>query len=274
MIALALPAQTTTEEGFVPPSVEDAHHPDILPWGDPYGVWFDPGFGKQMLMIILSVILIGTFFYIASRKGQLVPGKMQFLGEAAYGFVRNSIGKDIIGGRDFMKYVPWLFTAFFFILVNNIFGAVPVLQLPSFSHPASAYAIAAIFYILWIAVGLKKHGLRYLKLSVVPSGVPWYIMPLVVPIEIISNFLVRPVTHSLRLFATMLAGHLIVMLAGSAIEFMTLSGNILLQGTGVLVLGGAVAMYMLEALIMVLQAYVFTLLAAIYIEGALHADAH
>jgi len=99
-------------------------------------------------------------------------------------------------------------------------------------------------------------------------------MPLVVPIEIISNFLVRPVTHSLRLFATMLAGHLIVMLAGSAIEFMTLSGNVLLQGTGLLVLGGAVAMYMLEALIMVLQAYVFTLLAAIYIEGALHADAH
>lgn len=274
MIALALPAQTTTEEGFVAPTIEDGHHPDILPWGDPYGVWFDPGFGKQMLMIILSVVLIGAFFYVASRKGQLVPGKMQFLGESAYGFVRNSIGKDIIGGRDYLKYVPWLFTAFFFILVNNIFGAVPVLQLPSFSHPGSAYAIAAIFYVLWIVVGLKKHGFRYLKLAVVPSGVPWPILFIVVPIEIISNFLVRPVTHSLRLFATMLAGHLIVMLAGSAIEFMALSGNVLLQGTGVLVLGGAVAMYMLEALIMVLQAYVFTLLAAIYIEGALHADAH
>lgn len=274
MIALALPAQTATEEGFVPPSIEEAHPPNILPWELPYGVWFAPGFGKQMLLVILSVVLIGTFFYLASRRGQLVPGKLQFVGEAAYGFVRNSIGKDIIGGRDFLKYVPWLFTAFFFILVNNIFGAVPLLQIPSFSHPGSAYAIAAIFYILWISVGVKKHGLNYFKLAVVPSGVPWYIMPLVVPIEIISNFLVRPVTHSLRLFATMLAGHLIVMLAGSAIEFMALSGNVLLQGTGILVLGGAIAMYMLEALIMILQAYVFTLLAAIYIEGALHADAH
>jgi F-type H+-transporting ATPase subunit a len=273
LIALALPAETT-EEGFVAPGIEDAHPSDILPWGGEYGVWFDPGFGKQMALVILSVILIGTFFYLAARKGQLVPGRLQFAGEMGYGFVRNSIGKDVIGGRDFLKYVPWLFTAFFFILVNNIFGAVPFLQLPSFSHPGSAYAIAAIFYVLWVAIGLRKHGLRYFKLATVPSGVPWYILPIVVPIEIISNFLVRPVTHSLRLFATMLAGHLIVMLAGSAIEFMVFSGNILLQGTSVLVLAGSVAMYMLEALIMVLQAYVFTLLAAIYIEGALHADAH
>jgi hypothetical protein len=133
------------------------------------------------------------------------------------------------------------------VLVNNIFGAIPFLQLPSFSHPGSAYAIAAIFYILWVGIGLKKHGLRYFKLAVVPSGVPWYILPIVVPIEIISNFIVRPVTHSLRLFATMLAGHLIVTLAGSAIEYMVSTGNILLQGTSVLVLVGAVAMYMLES---------------------------
>ncbi len=273
MIALALPA-ATPDEGFVAPTISDTHYPDIFPFGGEYGIWFEGGFGKQMLMIILSVVLIASFFLVASRKGQLVPGKFQFAGEMAYGFVRNSIGKDIIGGKNFLKYVPWLFTAFFLILVNNLFGAVPGLQLPSFSHPGSAYAIAAMFYILWVGIGLQKHGLKYFKLAVVPSGVPWYIMPLVVPIEIISNFLVRPVTHSLRLFATMLAGHLIVMLAGSAIEFMVMSENFLLQGTSLLVLVGALAMYMLEALIMVLQAYVFTLLAAIYIEGALNADAH
>jgi F-type H+-transporting ATPase subunit a len=273
LIALALPA-ATTEEGFVAPTIEDTHYRDILPWGGEYGVMLDPGFGKQMLLTILSVVLIATFFLVASRRHQLVPGKLQFLGESAYGFVRNSIGKDIIGGREFLKYVPWLFTAFFFVLVNNIFGAIPFLQLPTFSHPGSAYGIAAIFFVLWVGIGLKRHGIRYLKLAVVPSGVPWYILLIVVPIEIISNFIVRPVTHSLRLFATMLAGHLIVTLAGSAIEYMVSTGNILLQGTSVLVLVGSVAMYMLEALIMILQAYVFTLLAAIYIEGALHADAH
>ncbi|TYC99641.1 F0F1 ATP synthase subunit A [Arthrobacter echini] len=273
MIALALPA-TTTEEGFIAPTIEDTHYPNIFPWGGEYGVLLEPGFGKQMLLMILSVVLIATFFLIASRRNQLVPGKLQFLGESAYGFVRNSIGKDIIGGRDFLKYVPWLFTVFFFVLVNNIFGAIPLLQVPTFSHPGSAYAIAAIFFVLWVGIGLKKHGLRYLKLAVVPAGVPWPILIIVVPIEIISNFIVRPVTHSLRLFATMLAGHLIVTLAGSAIAYMVGTGSILLQGTSVLVLIGFVAMYMLEALIMVLQAYVFTLLAAIYIEGALHADAH
>ncbi|KIA72436.1 F0F1 ATP synthase subunit A [Arthrobacter sp. MWB30] len=244
------------------------HLPAILPWGAA------EGFSKQMLLVILSVVIIATFFVIAARKQQLVPGKLQFAGEMAYGFVRNSIAKDIIGGKDFMKYVPLLFSLFFFILVNNIYGAIPYIQLPTFSHVGGTYVMAAIVYITWIAIGIKKNGLRYFKLATVPSGVPAYILPLIIPIEIISNFLVRPVTHSLRLFATMLAGHLIVMIAGAGIEFLISQENILLQGTSVLILVGAIAMYMLEALIMVLQAYVFTLLTAIYIEGALHADSH
>lgn len=266
MIALALPAQDGG--GFTPPGIEDLHLPAILPWGAA------DGFSKQMLLVILSAVLLAAFFVAAARRGAMVPGKLQFVGEMAYGFVRNSIGKDIIGGRDFMKYVPLLFSLFFFILVNNIYGAIPLLQLPTFSHVGGAYVLAAIVYLTWIGIGVKKHGLRYFKLATVPSGVPWYILPIVVPIEIISNFLVRPVTHSLRLFATMLAGHLIVMLAGSGIEFLVTQENVLLKGASLLVLAGAIAMYMLEALIMVLQAYVFTLLTAIYIEGALHADAH
>ena len=266
MIALALPAKDSGE--FAPPGINEMHLPAILPWGAA------EGFSKQMLLVILSVVIIATFFVIAARKRQLVPGKLQFAGEMAYGFVRNSIAKDIIGGRDFMKYVPLLFSLFFFILVNNIYGAIPYIQLPTFSHVGGTYVMAAIVYITWIAIGIKKNGLRYFKLATVPSGVPAYILPLIIPIEIISNFLVRPVTHSLRLFATMLAGHLIVMIAGAGIEFLISQENILLQGTSVLILVGAIAMYMLEALIMVLQAYVFTLLTAIYIEGALHADSH
>ncbi|MGO4237473.1 F0F1 ATP synthase subunit A [Pseudarthrobacter sp. YAF2] len=266
MIALALPAQDSGE--FTPPGINEMHLPAILPWGAA------EGFSKQMLLVLLSVVFIAVFFVLAARKQQLVPGKLQFAGEAAYGFVRNGIAKDIIGGRDFMKYVPLLFSLFFFILVNNIYGAIPVFQLPTFSHVGGAYVLAGLVYITWISIGVKKNGLRYFKLATVPSGVPWYILPIVIPIEIISNFAVRPVTHSLRLFATMLAGHLIVMIAGSGIEYLIMQENFLLKGTSVLVLAGAIAMYMLEALIMVLQAYVFTLLTAIYIEGALHADAH
>lgn len=266
MIALALPAQDSGT--FTPPGIEELHLPAILPWGAA------DGFSKQMLLVILSVVIIATFFLLAARKQQLVPGKLQFAGEAAYSFVRNGIAKDIIGGRDFMKYVPLLFTLFFFILVNNIYGAIPFFQLPTMSHVGGAYFLAALVYVTWIGVGLKKFGPRFIKLTVVPAGVPWYILPIVVPIEIISNFIVRPMTHSLRLFATMLAGHLVVALAGSGIAFLIAQESVVLKGTSLLVLVGATAMYMLEALIMVLQAYVFTLLTAIYIQGALHADAH
>ncbi|MDJ0357206.1 MAG: F0F1 ATP synthase subunit A [Actinomycetota bacterium] len=264
MIALTLPAQ---EGGsFNPPGV-NSHLAPLFTIGD-----FE--FTKQMLLVLLSVALISWFFVAAARQGKLVPGKLQFAGEVGYNFVRNSVAKDVIGGKDFMKYVPLLFSLFFFILINNIYGAIPLIQLPSFSHVGGAYFLAALVYVIWIGVGIKANGLRYLKLAVVPSGVPWYILPLVVPIEIISNFLVRPMTHSLRLFATMLAGHLIVLIAGSGIEFLIMQESVLMKGASVLVLAGSIAMYMLEALIMVLQAYVFVLLTAIYIEGAVHADTH
>ena len=93
-----------------------------------------------------------------------------------------------------MKFVPLLFALFFFILVNNIYGAIPLFQLPTMSHVGGAYFLAALVYVTWIGVGLKKFGPRFLKLTVVPAGVPWYILPIVVPIEIISNFPVEQIT--------------------------------------------------------------------------------
>lgn len=264
-------ASSTNEGGFTPPTIDDTHLPDIIPWMAEYGT----GFGKQMLMIILSVIIIAAFFMIAMRKPSLVPGKAQWMAESGYGFVRNSIGRDIIGEKEFRSWVPLLFGIFFFVLLNNIFGAIPFLQLPSFSHAGAAYAMALIVYIIWIGVGVRRNGLRYFKLAVVPSGVPGWILPLLVPLEIISNFIVRPLTHSLRLMATMLSGHMIVMLAGSGAQFLIMeTGNLALQGTGILVIIGFIAMYFLELLIMFLQAFVFTLLTAIYIQGALVANDH
>ncbi len=212
--------------------LNELHLPAILPWGAA------EGFSKQMLLVILSVVIIATFFVIAARKQQLVPGKLQFAGEAAYGFVRNGIAKDIIGGKDFIKYVPLLFSLFFFILVNNIYGAIPVLPAPQLL--ARRRRLCAGRHRLR---HLDRHRCQEERPEVLqaghrPAGVPWYILPIVIPIEIISNFLVRPVTHSLRLFATMLAGHLIVMIAGSGIEFLVMQENVLLKGASVLVLAG------------------------------------
>lgn len=269
--ALSSLALRAEEGGFQPPTISETHLPDIFPWMADWGT----GFGKQMLMIVLSVLVITWFFTWAIRRQALVPSRVQFLGEAGYGFVRNTLGLNIIGEKNFKPWVPFLFTVFFFVLVNNIFGAIPLLQLPSFSHAGAAYALAAIVWIAWVGLGLKKHGLKYVKLVTVPSGVPKWLLPLLVPIEFLSNFIIRPLTHSLRLMAVMLAGHIIVMLAGSGAEFLlTQQEGLGYSSLGVLVLLGSIPLYFLELLMMVLQAFVFTLLTAIYIQGAMDADAH
>lgn len=269
MIPLALPAATNESEGFVAPTIDDLHLPEILPWGAHYG----EGFGKQMLLVLLSIALISWFLVAASRRRQMVPGKFQFLGEYSYNFVRNSVGKDLIGEKDFKPFVPVLVSLFFFILVNNLFGSIPFLQLPTTSHVGTAYALAGFVYIMWIALGIRTHGLGYFKVAVVPSGVPKaFIVPVVI-IEIVSTFLVRPLTHSLRLFATMLAGHMIIALAASGSAFLLTQTSGAMPVLGVLTMAGGVGMYLFEIFIQVLQAYVFVLLTAVYIQGSI-SEAH
>ncbi len=127
---------------------------------------------KPMVQLFLAAILVFGFFYLASRKRALVPGKLQFAGEGAYGFVRNSVARDIIGSHDFQKFVPYLVTVFFFILVNNLFASIPFIQFPTFSRAGMAYALAGLSWLVYNGVGVARHGLLgYLKLQSVPSGV-------------------------------------------------------------------------------------------------------
>lgn len=261
----------TNEGGFQPPTISETHLPEIFPWMAEWGT----GFGKNMLMVILSVIVISWFFMWAIRKQSLVPSRTQFAAEAGYGFVRHTLGRDILGEKHFRKWIPLLFAVFFFVLVNNIFGAIPGLQLPTFSHAGPAYALAAIIWITWIVLGFRTHGPKFMKLMTVPSGVPKWLLPLLVVLEFLSNFIIRPLTHSLRLMAVMLAGHIIVMLAGSGVEFLVAQqGGLDGYGLGALILVGSIPLYFLELVMMVLQAFVFALLTAIYIQGSIEADAH
>jgi F-type H+-transporting ATPase subunit a len=229
---------------------------------------------KPMVQLLLGALIVFAFFYAAARRATLVPGRMQFAGESAYGMVRNSIGRDIIGSHDFIKFVPYLVTVFFFILINNAFASIPFIQFPTFSRASMAYALAALSWVIYNAVGIKKHGfLGYLKLQSVPSGVSPAMYPLLVPLEFFSNILVRPATLALRLFANMFAGHLLLILFALGGEYL------LLHGAGAVKLVGPVAWLLfiavafLELLVQFLQAYVFTLLNAMYISGAL-ADEH
>jgi F-type H+-transporting ATPase subunit a len=228
---------------------------------------------KPMVQLLLGALIVFVFFYAAARRATLVPGRLQFAGEAAYGMVRNSIGRDIIGSKDFTRFVPYLVTIFFFLLINNAFASIPAIQFPTFSRASMAYALAGLSWVIYNGVGIHKHGLvGYLKLQSVPSGVSPAMYPLLVPLEFFSNILVRPATLALRLFANMFAGHLLLILFSTGGLFLLEYGGIgYVAGPLAWVL--AIAISFLELLVQFLQAYVFTLLNAMYISGAL-ADEH
>jgi F-type H+-transporting ATPase subunit a len=254
---------TAPSPGFDAPGVEDFNLPPI--------------FGevtKPVLQLVLAAILVWAFFTITARRPQLVPSKTQFLGESFHGIVRNSIARDNIG-PEFLKYVPYLTTLFAFILVNNLFGIIPFIQFPTFSHPGMPYALAIMSWLIYNVVGIRRHGfIGYMRVSTWPPGVPWWVRIILTPIEFLSNILLRPVTLSLRLFGNMFAGHLLLLVFILGGEYMLLhSESILLGVLSPFAFGMGIVFTFFEAFIQVVQAYVFTILTASYI-GTVLADDH
>ncbi len=226
------------------------------------------GFTKPIVLAALSVVVIVGFFLYAMRKPALVPGKLQFLAETGYGLVRNSIARDSIG-PEFRKYVPYLVSIFFFILVNNIFGLFPLTVFPTMSRVAFPMALAIVTWVLFLSIGISRRGfVGYFKSMLFPPGVPKFLYILVTPIELVSTLFVRPLSLSVRLFANMLAGHLLL------ISFAVLSTALFTSTYIGAVVPGAllVALTGFEILVSVLQAYIFTILTAVYIGGAMHPE--
>ena len=255
--------RTAEGEGFVAPGPSSFDLPPVFSLG---GV----DVTKPMLLLVVAAVLVLWFFYAASRQRAMVPGKLQVAGESMYASVRNGLGRDIIGSRDFMPFVPYLVTLFFFLLVNNWFGSIPFLQFPTFSRASMAYALAGLSWVIYNYVGIRRHGfVGYLKLQTVPGGVTGPILVLIVPLEFFSNLLVRPVTLALRLFANMFAGHILALLFATGGEYLLIHGAVLIKPVGILAWVLAIAIAFLELLVQFLQAYVFTLLNAMYISGAL-----
>ncbi|WP_426245189.1 F0F1 ATP synthase subunit A [Nocardioides sp. LHG3406-4] len=232
------------------------------------------GVTKPMLQLVLAAAIVFVFFYVASRRRAMVPGRLQFVGEEAYSFVRNSMGRDIIGSQDFMRFVPYLFALFFFILLNNVFATIPFIQFPTLSRSGMVYGLALLSWVIYNAVGIKKHGfVGYLKLQSVPAGISGPILGLLVPLEFLSNIVVRPVTLALRLFANMLAGHLLLILFALGGQYLIFEMSLAYAPVGILAWVLFVLIAFLELLVQFLQAYVFVLLNAMYISGAV-ADEH
>jgi F-type H+-transporting ATPase subunit a len=265
----APPAPPGPAEGFQAPGTEDFNIPPIFE-GIPVLEWFD----KPAIELILAALIVYGFFALATKKPSIVPGRLQFMAERFQGLVRDQIARDNIG-PDFRRYVPYLVALFAFILVNNLFGIVPFIQFPTFAHPGMAYALAALTWVIYNYVGIRKQGFGgYIRLQTWPPGVPWWVRIILTPIEFISNFILRPVTLSLRLFGNMLAGHLLLLVFIFGGEYMLTTAdsvvlNVLSPGAFLF----AIVFTFFEAFIQVVQAYIFTILTASYI-GASLADEH
>jgi F-type H+-transporting ATPase subunit a len=243
-----------------PPSVEDFFLPPL------FGP--DNWFTKFTLFVWVTVALIILFFMWAYRDPKLVPSKSQWLAESVYSFVREGVAKDIIGHHG-LRFAPYLTSLFLFILVNNLWGLVPGVQMSPNSHIAFPAFLAIISYILFNYVGIRRHGfVQYMKIQLFPPA-PWPLYFLLVPIEFASTFVFRPLTLALRLFANMFAGHIILLVFTLGGFVLLASNNFIIQSLSVASWAFAVVMTIFEVLVALLQAYVFVLLTAVYVEGAL-----
>ena len=229
---------------------------------------------KAMVLLGLGVILIMAFYLAASRKAAIVPGKMQFAGESAYGFVRNGVAIEILGGTNGRKWAGFLATLFSFIIIQNLWGIVPFAQMPVTSHFAIPVLLALTVWFIYMFVGIQKHGFfGFFKLMCYIPGIPAAMHLLLIPIEFLSNIILRPFTLAIRLFANMFAGHMLITIAAVGTLYLWGEGGVLNYILGVLPFVGSLGLVFFELLICSLQAYVFVLLTAIYLESSL-ADSH
>nr|WP_299951210.1 F0F1 ATP synthase subunit A [Hyphomonas sp. BRH_c22] len=224
----------------------------------------DLSFTNASGFMALGVILTIAFFGIAASKGQLVPSRVQSLAEIGYGFVADMVRGA--AGEEGLKFFPFVFTLFFFLFFANMIGMVPY-AFTTTSHIIVTGALALLVISIVIGFGFYKNGFKFLKLFA-PSGAPWPIYIILIPIEVIS-FFARPLTLSLRLFANMLAGHIMLKLfAGFTVALIAAGGAYVIIAPFAFAMG--VALNALELLVAGLQAYVFAILTCVYLNDAFH----
>lgn len=231
---------------------------------------------NHMAQAVLGALLVIGFWLWMAKGQKVVPGRKQTLGEMLYDFVRNGIARDIMG-HDYRKYLPYLVALFSFVLVNNLFGQFFLFMFPTFSKIGYAWGLALLSWILYNGAGIRKHGLAgYFKHATLPAGVPAFLWPLIIPLEFLSNIIVRPLTLGLRLFANLFAGHLVIMvfvvggtilltsresLAGFPVPLLNVAGGVSIIFS--------FAIFALELLVGAIQAYIFTVLTAQYVSSAI-----
>jgi F-type H+-transporting ATPase subunit a len=261
--ALTLLVPMSTDDGeFHGPSINEFFPEALLFEGTPFEI------NRIILARFIAVAAVLLIFWLGTRRMKVVPGRFQSLVEMGLGFVRVNIAEDLLGKKDAKRFLPLLTTMFFMILFMNLTGIIPGLNIAGTAIIGVPLLLAVISYVTFIYAGMKKSPKNFWKNSLFPSGVPWPVYIIVTPIEFISTFLIRPVTLTLRLMMNMIVGHLLLVLFFSATWFFLFSapGLFKLFGVGTFVFGFAFTI--LELLVIFLQAYIFVILTAVYIQLA------
>ena len=219
---------------------------------------YDISFTNSSFAMVLTVAAITLFLTFSVNTRSIIPSRLQLISELSYNFIAQLLSDTV--GKQGRKYFPFVFTIFMFVLVGNMVGMLPY-SFTFTSHIIVTFALAAVVFIGVTVIAFIKHGLHFFSFFVIP-GLPWYMLPLLIPIEVIS-YLSRPISLSVRLFANMLAGHTLIKVFAMFVISMPFY-------TGVLPLAFIVALTGLEILIAFLQAYVFAILTCLYINDALH----
>jgi len=237
-----------------------------------------------LLYLLAAFITIGLML-AAFSNAKVVPGKLQAAMEALVEFIREGIIGAIIGPQG-LRYLPLLTGLFLFIAVNNFFEVMPFVQFPPTSRMALPALLSLMVYVLFILVGLKAQGPKYIWNAISVPGVHWSMLILIVPIEFVSTFLLRPFTLAVRLFANMMAGHILLAVVFLAASYNFIDFHGLYEGVvpvvaphgaipfilGIFIMVGGAALVAFEILVGVLQAYIFTMLAAVYIGSSMSPD--
>jgi F-type H+-transporting ATPase subunit a len=264
---LGLLAASRPPDPFDAPGLDIFNPPCLAEWN-----WFGVEFcvNRHTIYLFAAAAIVITLFVIAAMRPGVIPRGIRNFVETIVEFVRNQIVLEVIG-PDGLTWVPFLTSLFSFILVANLFAIIPGVNFPVTSRMAIPALLAAIVWVIFNAVGVRAQGVGgYLKSVLFPPGVPWPIYFLLTPIEFVSTFLVRPLTLSVRLLANMMAGHLILTI------FFLGTAYLLAKPTtipfAIPALGLAIGLTAFELLVAVLQAYIFTILTAVYLAGAMHPE--
>jgi F-type H+-transporting ATPase subunit a len=248
---------------YSPPTIDEFFPPAIFFEGTIFEM------NRIVLVRLFALVVLFLVFWLGTRKMRTIPGRFQGVVEMGLSLVRVNIAEDLLGKTDGKRFLPLLTTIFFLVLFMNLTGIIPGLNIAGTSVIGMPLVLAIASYVAFVYAGLRKHPVAFLKNSLVPPGVPWPLYIVVTPIELVSTFILRPITLTLRLTMNMVVGHFLLVLFFSSTHFFILYSDSWMGLFGIGTIAFSIAFTFFEILVSILQAYVFTLLTAVYLQLAL-----